>query len=404
MLQELLNEHLLDTKNTHKMFELAREYDRLKQGAAAISFYTRAADLEEDDKFLQYQCMLYAGKCFERQGNRGYTTLGFYQHAVGLLLDRPEAYFILANEFAKKEDWHTCLIYAKLGLKYWYVLDILEDVDYPGDYALKYLVALCEWKIKTDQKSRLAFFNLKYNANLNDEYKTKVEIMLAEAKYPDTIPYSRENVASYKFPFDGIYSIETNYAKHFQDMFVLSCYNGKQKGSYLEIGSGHPFIHNNTALLETEFNWKGLSIDENEELSYKFAELRNNTILRMNALDINYSELLQKHCFNNVIDYLHIDTNNSSYEVLSKIPLNEYKFGVITFEHNGNINSEIREVSRHMLKSNGYILVGKNISYNLTDKCEDWYVHPDVVKFDPKMETDDKLNFVWSYMMNDINR
>ena len=34
-----------------------------------------------------------------------------------------------------------------------------------------------------------------------------------------------------------------------QDMFVLTVLNGKTNGTYLEIGSGDPFIGSNTALL-----------------------------------------------------------------------------------------------------------------------------------------------------------
>ena len=403
LLQQLTNEHVLDPKNPQKMFALARQYDKMKQGAAAISFYIRTADLEENNEFLQYQCMLYAGKCYDRQGHRTHTVFGFYQHAVSLMLDRPEAYFLLAKALAEKEDWRNCLIHARHGLKYAYdplIGETLPELEYPGPFALRYLIALASWKSNAGQESRLELFDLKYNTDLNDEYEQKVNALLEEAKIPDYIPYKKKDIAKYSFPFENLDIIEQNYSKHMQDMFVLSCHKGKRNGTYLEIGSGHPFIHNNTALLEKDFNWKGISIDINQDLSYQFGASRRNTVLCMSALDINYEELLQKHCFDNVIDYLQVDIDNLSYEVLQKLPLNEYKFGVVTFEHDGYSDGELRKVSRKYLEENGYKLVGKNIAYNLTNEYEDWYVHPDVVQIDPAMETEDKLNFVWDYMMS----
>jgi hypothetical protein len=403
LLQQLTNEHVLYPKNPEKMFALARQYDKMKQGAAAISFYIRTADIEENDEFLQYQCMLYAGKCYERQGHRTHTVFGFYQHAVSLMLDRPEAYFLISQEYAKKEDWHNTLIYARHGLKYSASIsddEILPDLDYTGSFTLQYLVAYANWKISGSVKAKLEFFDLKYNTELNDEYEEKVTTMLNQhTGYPDYIPYRKSDMAKYKFPFYGLDSIEENYSKHFQDMFVLSCHKGKRNGTYLEIGSGHPFTHNNTALLETKFNWKGISIDLNDSLSFQFGATRRNTVICMSALEVNYAELLEKHCFDNVIDYLQVDIDDLSYEVLQKIPFDEYKFGVITFEHDAYSGDELRRVSRKYLEEKGYKLVGKNIAYNLTNEYEDWYVHPDIIQIDPKMECEDKVNFVWDYMM-----
>jgi hypothetical protein len=41
---KVLNDVVLDYSNPFKMFELAKEYDKLKQGAAAFGWYLRAAD------------------------------------------------------------------------------------------------------------------------------------------------------------------------------------------------------------------------------------------------------------------------------------------------------------------------------------------------------------------------
>lgn len=44
-------------------------------------------------------------------------------------------------------------------------------------------------------------------------------------------------------------------------MFVLSILNGKTNGTYLEIGAHTLIDVNNTYLLESVFNWRGVPIE-----------------------------------------------------------------------------------------------------------------------------------------------
>ena len=46
-----------------------------------------------------------------------------------------------------------------------------------------------------------------------------------------------------------------------QDMFVLSMLDGKKNGVYVEIGADQPRVISNTYLLETEFDWMGVSFE-----------------------------------------------------------------------------------------------------------------------------------------------
>ena len=61
--KQVLHDVIMDYDNPFKMFELAKEYDKLKQGAAAFGWYLRAADFCEgetyEEKWLQYRCMLF---------------------------------------------------------------------------------------------------------------------------------------------------------------------------------------------------------------------------------------------------------------------------------------------------------------------------------------------------------
>ena len=400
MLQELLNEHALDPKNPRKAFELAKEYDKLRQGAAAISLYIKAADLETKDKLLQYQCMLLASQCYNRQRDRHHTALGLAHHALILMPQRPEAYYFLARLWEEKHDWRFVRSYTATGLLY--ANDDLEDLDvnYPGKQGLLYLDAIATWGDSGMEDGKQKIFDLVYRNKFDEEYTQKSNEMLNKIFMPDTIVYKKEDLPRFKFPFDGIENIENNNSKHFQDMFVLSVFDGKRNGTYLEIGSGEPHIHNNSALLEEQFGWKGISIDNDPALCYNFSNNRTNTVLCENALEIDYQKLFETHCLDNRIDYLQIDCDEASLEILKKLPLNEYKFGVVTFEHDGyRLDPLQKEVARKIMLEHGYKLLVNDVAFAPGYPYEDWYVHPDLVRIKPEMETNKDVNFVWDYMI-----
>ena len=55
---------------------------------------------------------------------------------------------------------------------------------------------------------------------------------------------------------------------------------------FLEIGSNHPIIHNNTYLLEKEFNWKGLMIEYDGSFEELYKTNRPNSIYKIIVLSI----------------------------------------------------------------------------------------------------------------------
>tara|TARA_Y100000361_G_C11004016_1_gene260855 strand:- start:23 stop:682 length:660 start_codon:yes stop_codon:yes gene_type:complete len=186
-----------------------------------------------------------------------------------------------------------------------------------------------------------------------------------------------------RFKFPGFGKIKNNYSQCFQDLFVLKCLSGKRKGTYLEIGGGRPYDGNNTALLE-ELGWDGISIDLHQPYVDEWNEsIRSNSIIRTDATQINYKQFLKENNFSDVIDYLQIDIDPcaQSYDVLTKIPFEDYKFGVITFEHDHYLDPtrKIRSNSRNLLESHGYVLAVPNVSPDENSPFEDWWVHPQVV-------------------------
>ncbi len=399
VLQELLNEVVLDTHNTQKMFALAKEYDRLEQGAAAATFYLRAADYEYEDKELQYKSLIQLSKIYYRAKGRWQSARSIMENAVGVLPQRPEAYYFLAKWHQDMDQWRPSLMYSGIGLSLKDQNDL--DVDYPGMHGIKYLNALALWKDNGKDQGKQALFNLKYKDIISDkDLKTKVNSTLDTIGYPSSLKYNREDKSLYKFPFKGLGKVTENYARHFQDMFVLSVLDGKERGSFIELGSGEPFTWNATALLEKTFGWKGISVDINEKTCYKHAQTRNSTIITGNAEEIDYEALLKSHCMEEHIDFLRINCEEASLKTLLKIPFNRYEFSVIQFQHNSCWwGEEIKTVAREHLEKAGYILCANDIALDDKQTYEDWWVHPSYFKKHMKTSNEES-NFVWDYMMH----
>lgn len=175
-----------------------------------------------------------------------------------------------------------------------------------------------------------------------------------------------------------------------QDKFVLNILNKKKNGYFLEIGSGDPIEINNSYVLETSFNWKGIMIEHNETILEKYKLYRPNSIhVISDASTVNYYDLLQKHNAPKNIDYLQIDleVNNRStlttLENLNNTIFDEYTFAVITFEHDIYIGDHFntRLLSREIFLNRGYVLVFADVR-NGGCPFEDWYVHPSLVNMD----------------------
>ena len=118
-------------------------------------------------------------------------------------------------------------------------------------------------------------------------------------------------------------------------MFILSILNGKRNGTYLEIGAQEPFFQNNSSILETVFDWSGVSVEIREDLCKMFEEQRKNPIVCKDATTIDYEKLLKKYYNTNEIDYLQVDCEpaKTTFEILTSIPFDKYKFSVITYAH-----------------------------------------------------------------------
>jgi len=172
-----------------------------------------------------------------------------------------------------------------------------------------------------------------------------------------------------------------------QEQFVLSILDEKRNGFYVELGAFHSIDGSNTYHLERDYDWNGVSFELLEKRRSEFLSNRKNPCMG-DALKFNYIDYFRQNNFPDRIDYLQVDIDEgydfdgrptgspySSLWGLISLPLTQYRFSVITFEHDANMyfrNIAIRDTQREILDSLGYTLVVRKIH-------EDWWVDPQVV-------------------------
>jgi tetratricopeptide (TPR) repeat protein len=398
MLQEKLYKYIQNPESALENYELGLEYDRLGQLASAVSFYIRTAEKAQDSELI-YSSLILAASCFERQQRRKYTVEGLLQHAVSIFPTRPEAHFHLCKLYEQTKKWRELILHATMGLSS-QAIDKNDVLQYPGKASLLFYRALGNYQIGLFEKAKTGFLELAYlEQDVGIIYKTLSRNNLINLGYPDTLVYTKNLMHRYKFPFKGLDTIEFNYSKHFQDMFILSILDGKQNGYYVEFGAGDPYETNNTALLETKFGWKGISYDSNPNRCYEFAAKRSNSIFCKNVLTIDIEKEFDEVCAPEFIDYLQIDIDEGSLELLTKIPFDNHTFGIIQFEHDKyRLDPAIKEKATEFLRSKGYILLVNNVAFNEKDCYEDWWVHPSLYRKD--MEALNDVNFVIQYFLS----
>lgn len=385
-LQKVIEVYVAEPRDAVRNFVLGVEYEKRGQFAAAMSLYLRTAELTES-KELQYECLLRNYLMIDKQGRRDYSSTGQLLHALAVLPKRPEAYLLLARHHQSRNNQQEAYTYASMGLEVCSETNtpLNTDVTYPGWYSLLVEKAIAGWWIGRCDESRELFRYVMDNYSMVEGYAELCRTNLAKIGgniFPIT-PYTREKHSELVFKFKGSDKIKKNFAQTYQDMFVLAALDGKTKGTYLEIGAGDPFHNNNTALLETEFGWKGASIEILQEEVDKFKAARKNNVYCQDAVATDYRDFLRKANLGKQIDYLQLDCDppHNTYEILLAIPFDEYKFAVITYEHDfyADETKTFRDKSRKYLQEQGYELLVTNISADKNSSYEDWWVHPELV-------------------------
>jgi beta-1,4-mannosyl-glycoprotein beta-1,4-N-acetylglucosaminyltransferase len=411
-IEKLLTLFSLDTENPEHNFNLALWYEEKGHTAPALSYFLRCAErATESDKNLAYEALLHGSHCYAKQGTRDESVRSLLWQAQMFLPHRPEAYYLLARFAQRKAWWQDCYVNSDLCLRLcdFDVPPLRTDVEYPGKYGILYLKAVSAWWWEKGNESRALLQEIKNNHKIREEDFQPIQEMLLNLATghisEHEIKYDKNRGQKLRFDFKGSEKIERNYSQSFQDLFILTALNGKRNGLYLEIGAQEPFYQNNTALLETEFNWDGISIEIKENLCKMFSEQRKNKIICADATQVDYLNILNEFDKGTVFDYLQLDCEPSevTYQILLKIPFETYKFAIITYEHDHyvDLTNSYRTKSREYLESKGYKLLVSNVSPNECSSFEDWWYHPDLLDYETvqKLENISEVTDVRSYMI-----
>jgi len=390
-----LQNYIQNPQDAQANFDLGLEYDLMGQTGAAISFYLRTAERSTTDQ-QQYEALLRMALCFERQQTRDDTEKTLLLKAITLIPTRPEAYFLLARLHERQRQWQDSYTVACLGLQTcdFGLGGLPTNVQYPGHWGLLFAKGVAAWWVGHTEESREIMWDLKINHALDDAHYNAVINNLKTCGDPRNLPPVKQGLGRYlhtpydpalasrmRAPFPGLDQVQKNYSQSYQDLFVLAALGGRRGGTYLEIGSAEPFSGNNTALLETGFGWTGISIDIDMAKIVDFANQRRNRALCADATRVNYVDLLKEITNTNHVDYLQVDCEppETTFEILQRIPFDQYKFSVITFEHDHYSDATVRDRSRAYLQAQGYQLLVGDVAYNRINSYEDWWVHPDQV-------------------------
>ena len=167
-----------------------------------------------------------------------------------------------------------------------------------------------------------------------------------------------------------------------QDQFTANILKFKKDGYCVDIGSCHSVISNNTYYFQG-LDWTSISIEIERGYNESYSTRTNGVHLNKNALEVNYKETFEEYEFPKSIDYLSLDVDTVSLDVLRILPLDEYRFKVITIEHDGYLyGDKYREQQRNLLNSYGYLLLCSNVyveqpGYEGKEyPFEDWWIDP----------------------------
>ena len=202
-----------------------------------------------------------------------------------------------------------------------------------------------------------------------------------ETGWPNCPRYFRNNYENLKTKFTGAENIENNWSQSMQDMFVLSMLDGKKNGVYVEIGADQPRVISNTYLLEKDFDWSGISFELDADKVAFFNTIRKNKCLCEDATLYDYKSLFQKSNYPKQIDYLQLDIDpaEGTLRALKALPLDDYRFSVITYETDVySSGADIQDEQIEILESHGYQLVAKNVKCE-GNPYEDWWIDPAIV-------------------------
>jgi len=229
-----------DPNDSENNYSLGLIYENQGHLSSAVTFYLKAAEFAED-KLIAYSALVRIGLCYKKLGDRFTSEVNSYMHAIALDPIRSEAYLFLSQCYEIIGDWQKCYLFAKLGQDGEYQEKKYNIKEFEGNYQIIFQMALSAWAMGKCDEGRKLFFNLSnhYSNVMSENYRNIVQnniTHIGSGKDPfiffdDSKKLLRE--------FTNCNFIKRNYSQTYQDMFVLTALDGKNHGTYLEIGAGN---------------------------------------------------------------------------------------------------------------------------------------------------------------------
>lgn len=165
-----------------------------------------------------------------------------------------------------------------------------------------------------------------------------------------------------------------SYSQCRQDLYVLDKLENKTNGFYIEIGAYDPIDISNTYALEKHMKWDGLSFEASSGLIKKWENERSNKLIICDAARFDFTKCFIENKVPNTIDYLSLDIDDATLDCLKILPLKDYRFKVITIEHDEYSSGPHRKnAMREILFSYGYSLDVPDVK-NDGLIYEDWWL------------------------------
>ncbi len=179
-------------------------------------------------------------------------------------------------------------------------------------------------------------------------------------------------------------AIERGRSQANQDVFVLAMLGGITNGTFVEIGASDAKSISNTFLLESEFNWTGICFDISFQswASFKLARRKANFVLG-DATRIDFTKVFSAKNLPRRCEYLSLDIEpmQNTLKALHRLPLDEYRFKVITYETDfydpatsRATAEQVRSQARRLLESKNYVRVASDVEIVKGAPFEDWWL------------------------------
>ena len=174
----------IDEPTPENMFQVGLEYEKMGQTASAIGFFHQCAERALHNDELGYEALLRMSLCYQKQGGRKAHEKIALSHAISLLPDRPEAYYLMSSvcERQGREDnfvrWFDAYMFAcigeEMGLNDGDEIPLSTDVDYFGTQACTFQKAVTLWWTGRGDDARQLFKEL----SKRDDFPTNIKTII----------------------------------------------------------------------------------------------------------------------------------------------------------------------------------------------------------------------------------